>query len=441
MTHFQNVVIGFGKAGKTLAADLARRGESVALIERSAQRYGGTCINVGCIPTKTWVHDADTAVPFPLAAQRQQHLVAQLREKNRQMLADLATVTLIDGQARFIDAYTLAVENAQGEQMIRAERIFINTGARSTLPPIPGLAESAQVYDSAALLQLTTLPRRVAILGAGYIGIEFASLLRRFGAEVLLLEASEHFLAREDRDIAEAVATLLRDDGIDLRLATQVTRVFEQGDEVCLEVAGAILRADAVLVASGRTPNSVGLALDRAGVAVDARGAIVVDEQLRTTQPHIWALGDVNGGPQFTYISLDDFRIVRDALYGEGQRRTSDRGAVPYSVFISPTLSRIGLNEEQARAQGVPFSVVSLPVSAIPRAHTLNDTRGVLKALVRRDNGQILGATLLCRDSHEMINLLKMAMDAGLPYSVLRDQIYTHPTMSEAFNELFARVA
>ena len=441
MTHFQNVVIGFGKAGKTLAADLARRGESVALIERSAQRYGGTCINVGCIPTKTWVHDADAVVPFPLAAQRQQHLVAQLREKNRQMLADLATVTLIDGQARFIDAYTLAVENAQGEQMIRAERIFINTGARSTLPPIPGLAESAQVYDSAALLQLTTLPRRVAILGAGYIGIEFASLLRRFGAEVLLLEASEHFLAREDRDIAEAVATLLRDDGIDLRLAKQVTRVFEQGDEVCLEVAGAILRADAVLVASGRTPNSAGLALERAGVAVDARGAIVVDEQLRTTQPHIWALGDVNGGPQFTYISLDDFRIVRDALYGEGQRRTSDRGAVPYSVFISPTLSRIGLNEEQARAQGVPFSVVSLPVSASPRAHTLNDTRGVLKALVRRDNGQILGATLLCRDSHEMINLLKMAMDAGLPYSVLRDQIYTHPTMSEAFNELFARVA
>ncbi|AOV97294.1 pyridine nucleotide-disulfide oxidoreductase [Edwardsiella hoshinae] len=440
MTHFQNVVIGFGKAGKTLAAYLARRGESVALIERSAQRYGGTCINVGCIPTKSWVHDADAGIPFAQAAARQQRLVAHLREKNRQMLADLASVTLIDGQARFVDAYTLAVENAQGEQWVRAERIFINTGARSTLPPIPGLAESAQVYDSAAFLQQTTLPRRVVILGAGYIGIEFASLLRRFGADVWLVEASEHFLPREDRDIAEAVATILRDDGIDLRLATQVTRVFEQGTEVCLAIAGEILRADAVLVAAGRVPNSDGLALARAGVAVDARGAIVVDEQLRTTQPHIWALGDVNGGPQFTYISLDDFRIVRDALYGTGRRHTGDRGAVPYSVFINPTLSRIGLSEEQARALDVPLSVVSLPVAAIPRAHTLNDARGMLKAVVRRDNGQILGATLLCRDSHEMINLLKMAMDAGLSYHALRDQIYTHPTMSEAFNDLFARV-
>ncbi|AKM48168.1 reactive chlorine resistance oxidoreductase RclA [Edwardsiella anguillarum] len=440
MTHFQNVVIGFGKAGKTLAAFLARRGEQVALIERSAQQYGGTCINVGCIPTKSWVHDADTGIPFAEAVLRQRQLVEMLRENNRHALEDLAKVTLINGHARFVDAHTLAVQGIQGEQRITAERIFINTGARSAMPAIEGLAASSHVYDSTSFLQLATLPQRLVILGAGYIGVEFASLLRRFGAEVTVLEAAADFLPREDRDIAQAVETILRDEGIDLRLGGRVRRIEDDAAGVTVELEAGRVQADAVLVASGRLPNSDGLALEQAGVEVDARGAIKVNGQLQTTQPHIWALGDVNGGPQFTFISLDDFRIVRDSLYGKGLRHTGDRGALPYSVFMTPTLSRIGLSEAQARAQGEAVTVVTLPVGVIPRARTLKDPRGVLKAVVQRESGRILGAALLCRDSHEMINLLKTAMDAGVPYSVLRDQIYTHPTMSEAFNDLFALV-
>lgn len=440
MNHYQAAIIGFGKAGKTLAAALGRAGWRVAIIEKSTHMYGGTCINVGCIPTKALVHDAQADIDFSAAMQRKNGVVELLREKNYQNLASLEQVDIIDGQAEFADVHTLKILTAQGSDYLSAEKIFINTGAEAVIPAIPGLAPGPRVVDSSGLLGLTHLPKRLAILGGGYIGVEFASLFARFGSKVTLFDTAPQFLPREDADISAAVRTVLQDQGIDLRLSSRVSAVTADARQVTLHTGAGDHQVDVLLIATGRRPAAQQLKPENAGVALDARGAVVVDRQLKTSVDHIWAMGDVTGGPQFTYISLDDFRIVQDQLLGEGRRTTDDRVNIPYSVFMTPTLSRIGLTEAQARAEGRDIQVVSLPVAAIPRARVINDTRGVLKAVVERPTQQILGVALLAADSHEVINIVKTVMDAGLPYTVLRDQIFTHPTMSEALNDLFALV-
>ncbi|EDP0913259.1 pyridine nucleotide-disulfide oxidoreductase [Salmonella enterica subsp. enterica serovar Reading] len=403
MTQYQALIIGFGKAGKTLAATLAKTGWRVAIIEQSASMFGGTCINIGCIPTKTLVHDAEREGDFSVAMQRKAAVVNFLRDKNFHNLADLDNVDVIEGRAEFIDNHTLRVFQADGERVLRGEKIFINTGAESVIPAITGLTTTAGVFDSTGLLSLSQRPARLGILGGGYIGLEFASMFANFGTKVTIFEASK-----------EGAVQVETSEGAHL--------------------------VDALLVASGRKPATAGLQLQNAGVAVNERGGIIVDDYLRTTADNIWAMGDVTGGLQFTYISLDDFRIVRDGLLGDGKRSTRDRQNVPYSVFMTPPLSRVGLTEEQARASGATVQVVTLPVAAIPRARVMNDTRGVLKAVVDVNTQRIVGVSLLCVDSHEMINIVKTVMDADLPYTVLRDQIFTHPTMSESLNDLFSLI-
>jgi pyruvate/2-oxoglutarate dehydrogenase complex dihydrolipoamide dehydrogenase (E3) component len=452
LQHVDLLVIGFGKGGKTLAAAMGRRGKSVAMVEQSDQMYGGTCINIGCVPTKALVHQAGERRGGDLAEEWYRQAVARtgqltslLRGKNFQMLNTLDTVTVVTGKAAFIDPKTVEVTAGDDRLTIRADTIVINTGAEPVVPDIPGLRNSGYLMTSTEMIHRTELPRRLAVIGGGYVGIEFAAMYRRFGAEVTVLEQSPQIMAREDDDIVTAASDILRDEGVVLITGARVTEVGDDGSSavVTYEKDGltGTVEADAVLVALGRTPAISGLGLDAAGVRVTERGAVAVDEYLRTSQPHIFAVGDVNGGPQFTYISLDDSRIVADQLIGTGARSAADRGPVPYTVFMAPALSRVGLTEREARAQGRRVRTASKPIAqlaAMPRARIVGETRGLMKFVVDAASDEVLGAALLSVDSQELINLLALAIRHGVTASELRDAIYTHPSSTEAFNEVLA---
>lgn len=456
MKDFDVIIIGFGKGGKTLAAEFAKRGKNVAIVERSEKMYGGTCINIGCIPTKTLVHQAKIASEmkgltfeeksefFRQAISIKEDVTSMLRNKNFHNLADHPNVTVYTGMGSFISPNQVSVRTATDEMILNAEQIIINTGAETIIPPIEGIADNPFVYTSTSLMELTVLPRHLVIVGGGYIGLEFASMFASFGSQVTVLEGYSELISREDRDIAACVQETLEKKGVVFRLNAKVQSVKHTdrkaivtfGDSQTNEVLE--LEADAVLLATGRRPNTEGLNLQVAGVEVDARGAIIVDEYLKTTNPAIRAVGDVKGGLQFTYISLDDYRIIREDLYGNKERKTTDRNPVSYSVFIDPPLSRIGINEEDARKQNLDVIIKKLPVMAIPRAKTLSETDGLLKAIIDKKNGMILGVTLFAPDSSEVINTVAIAMKTGQDYTFLRDFIYTHPSMSEALNDLFA---
>lgn len=456
MRKVDAAVIGFGKGGKALAGALAATGKTVALVEKSPKRYGGTCINVACIPTKSLVHSAalsaaqggtfdERAARYAAAIDEKDRVTGLLRGKNYHKLADLPNVEVVDGTASFVDATHLEVERPDGmREAIEATQVFVNTGARPFVPPIPGV-DGPRVHVSETLLDVRTLPERLVVIGGGYIGMEFASLYANFGSQVTVVQDGEEFLPREDAEIAAAVLASLEARGIRVVRGADVRRIDDGPDEALVTVAadGAEehLPADAVLVATGRRPNVAGLNLEAAGVELTGRGAVRTDEHLRTTAPNIWAMGDVVGGLQFTYLSLDDFRIVRDDVLGDGARTTANRGTVPYSVFLDPPFSRAGMTEQEARAAGLNVKVAKLPAAAIPKAQLLQKPTGLLKAVIDADTDLVLGVHLFCEESYEMVNTAKLAMDAGLSYQVLRDAVYTHPTMSEAFNDLFAQVA
>ena len=456
MNAFDVIIIGFGKGGKTLAAEFAKRGQKVAIIERSDKMYGGTCINIGCIPTKTLVHQAKMASAlkdatfeersefYRNAVSVKESVTSALRNKNYHNLADNPNVTVYTGIGSFASADVVAVRTATEEIRLTSKQIIINTGAETVIPPIEGIAGNPFVYTSTSIMELADLPRRLVIIGGGYIGLEFASMYASFGSQVTVLESYPELIAREDRDIAASVKETLEKKGIVFRMNAKVQSVNRVEDKAIVTFADSqtnevfVLEADAVLLATGRRPNTKDLNLEVAGVEVDVRGAIIVDEYLKTTNPNIRAVGDVKGGLQFTYISLDDYRIVREDLFGDKERRTGDRNPVSYSVFIDPPLSRIGLNEEEARRQNRDIIVKKLPVMAIPRAKTLGETDGLLKAIIDKNTGKILGCVLFAPDSGEVINTVAVAMKTGQDYTFLRDFIFTHPSMSEALNDLFS---
>lgn len=456
MNAFDVIIIGFGKGGKTLAAEFAKRGQKVAIIERSDKMYGGTCINIGCIPTKTLVHQAKMASAlkdatfeersefYRNAVSVKESVTSALRDKNYHNLADNPNVTVYTGIGSFVSADVVAVRTATEEIRLTSKQIIINTGAETVIPPIEGVAGNPFVYTSTSIMELADLPRRLVIIGGGYIGLEFASMYASFGSQVTVLESYPELIAREDRDIAASVKETLEKKGIVFRMNAKVQSVNRVEDKAIVTFADSqtnevfVLEADAVLLATGRRPNTKDLNLEVAGVEVDVCGAIIVDEYLKTTNPNIRAVGDVKGGLQFTYISLDDYRIVREDLFGDKERRTGDRNPVSYSVFIDPPLSRIGLNEEEARRQNRDIIVKKLPVMAIPRAKTLGETDGLLKAIIDKNTGKILGCVLFVPDSGEVINTVAVAMKTGQDYTFLRDFIFTHPSMSEALNDLFS---
>lgn len=452
-TKYDAVIIGFGKGGKTMAGALGAAGKKVALIEKSDRMYGGTCINVGCIPTKSLVYRAglaaakggsfeEKAAAYKAAMEQKEDLTARLRGKNYQKLDSNPNITIIDGTASFQSPHVVEVEKDGKTFQVEGEQIFINTGSSAFIPPIEGLKGNPYVYTSEGLLNLTELPSRLVIIGGGYIGVEFSSIYASFGSKVTILQDGDIFLPREDEEIAGAVRESLESRGIRVMTGVKV-KALEQAEGKALVAVDngkevQKLEAEAVLVATGRRPNTAGLNLEAAGVEIGPRGGIVTDDSLTTTAPHIYAMGDVRGGLQFTYISLDDFRIVKSKVLGDGSYTLKERGAVPYSVFLIPPFSRVGLSEKEAVEKGYKVKVVRLAASAIPKAQVLEQPAGLLKAVIDEETGLILGAHLFCQESYEMINMIKLAMDAKVPYQVLRDTIYTHPTMSEAFNDLFA---
>lgn len=440
MQKVQNIIIGFGKGGKTLAKFLAQRGEEVLVVEKSPQMYGGTCINIACLPSKRLVTEAARGTDFAAAIQGKIQMVKQLRDKNYHMLADEKTVTVLDGVAHFTGNHTIAVKTASGLKEFEGERIFINTGATPNIPAIPGLRDSQNLLTSTTAMELPKLPNKLVIIGAGYIGLEFAAMFASFGSHVTMLDHHATFLAREDDDVATMVAENLKKLGVEIKMDVVLKKVLDQDQQTILTYEGnnreQTIIADKVLVAAGRHPVTDHLGLENTDIQLASDGAIKVDSHLHTTVPNVWAIGDVKGGPQFTYISLDDFRIIKSELFGDGTRQTTNRGVVPTSVFIEPPLSQVGLTEKQAQVAGKHYELFKMPVVAIPKAKVLKDQRGILKMLVDPDTQRIIGATIYAPESHEIINMVALAMRAQLPYTMLRDQIYTHPTIAEAFNDL-----
>lgn len=455
MNTYDVIIIGFGKGGKTLAGKMAGAGKNVALIEKSDKMYGGTCINVGCIPSKSLVRSSGMAsahenLPFEKkrefykkAIEEKRRVTSMLRQKNFDKLNNLEKVTIYNGTASFQSNTQVKVESADGSEsfILEGKQIFINTGSRPFVPPIEGLEGNPQVYLSETLMDLDVLPEKLVIIGGGYIGLEFASMYSGFGSQVTVIQDGGQFIPREDEDIAAEIKKVLESKGVRIVVGASIYQVEKQSDKsiVRYRADGAEYEAeaDAILVATGRRPNVAELNTQAAGVELTPRGAIKVDEHLKTTADNIWAMGDVAGGLQFTYVSLDDFRIVWSQLSGGSYNTTQGRN-VPYSVFIDPSFSRVGLNEREARAAGYDVVIKKLPAAAIPKAQVLKKTNGLLKAVIDGKTNKILGAMLFCEESYEMINIIKLAMDLDADYQVLADQIYTHPTMSEALNDLFA---
>lgn len=449
MKQYDAIIIGFGKAGKTLAAELSNRGWQVAVVERSSMMYGGTCPNIACIPTKTLVHEAGIAAllyhdDYPKQAiGRKNRLTSFLRNNNYERLSKRPNVTVYTGEGSFVSANIIKVALPEGDIELQGKEIFINTGSTPIIPAIDGIKESQKVYTSTTLLDLNVLPQHLIIVGGGYIGLEFASMYAEFGSKVTLLEGGNRFMPRNDQDIANSVKEVLEKKGIEIHLNARAQSIHDTNDGVTLTYSDVsdgtpyFVDGDAILIATGRKPMIEGLNLQATGIGVDAHGAIVVNDQLRTTVPHVWAMGDVKGGPQFTYLSLDDFRIIRDQLFGDKKRDIGDRDPVPYAVFIDPPLAHIGLTEEEALKRGYSFKVSRLPATSVVRSRTLKQTDGMLKAIVNDHSGKIMGCTLFCAEAPEIINIVAMAMKTGQHYTFLRDFIFTHPSMSEGLNELF----
>src|SRR5215203_6268187 len=455
--HYDAVVIGAGQAGVPLATTLAKAGRKTALVER--EHVGGTCINEGCTPTKTMVasakvayfdrrsadygvSDGQVAVDMIRVRQRKREIVDSFRSGGERRLHD-AGVELIMGEARFSGPKYLEVRLNDGGETIRltADNIFINTGARPANPPVEGL-DSVPTLNSTTIMELDEVPEQLLVLGGGYVGLEFAQMFRRFGSEVTIVERGPQLLAREDTDVAEAVAEVLRDDGIEVLLETDAVSAERDGGiklNVRTPNGERTLSGSHLLVAAGRPPNTDRLNLEAAGVETDKRGQIKVNERLETNVEGVWALGDVKGGPAFTHISYDDFRIIRTNLLKGGNATITNR-KVPHTVFIDPQLGRAGLSEQEAREQGLNIRVAKIPMSYVARAIEVDETRGFMKAVVDADTDQVLGCAILGVEGGEIAAMLQIAMMGGVPYTTLRDTVFSHPTLSESLNTLFAAV-
>lgn len=444
--HYQNLVIGFGKGGKTLAAYLATQDQNVALIEKSEMMYGGTCINVACIPTKSLITNAEKNIPYHEAIDIKNNLTSFLRQKNYDNLNKFPSVTTITGKARFISEREVRIVLNKTNQEVRvtADRIFINTGTVPFVPDINGIKTARNVFTSASLMEQSELPERLVIIGGGFIGLEFADMYAKFGSRVTLLDSGRVFLPREDTDIADEIYKAMTAKNINIITGAAVESIHNSsnGNVIIqfrnIEGKSNELEGSAALIATGRKPNLEELDVNAAGIKTNAKGFLEVDDQLKTNVKNIWAIGDINGGPQFTYISLDDFRIIRDQLFGGEYTSTTKRKAVASSVFITPSFAHVGLREKDAVAKGYRIKIVKLPAASVPRARILNSTQGLLKSVIDADTNKILGCSLFCVESSEIINTIQVAINAGLDYQVIRDTIFTHPSMNEAFNDLYA---
>jgi len=455
MSAYDAIIIGTGQSGKPLAITLARAGWKIAVIER--EHVGGTCINVGCTPTKTLVASARVAylarrardygvdagavkVDIKRVYERKRAMVERFRGNGQKTLETTPNLDLVFGEARFKDTKRVVVELKAGRtREIEGRRIVINTGGRPAVPPIPGL-ERVPFLDSTSIMELIELPRHLVVLGGGYVGLEFCQMFRRFGARVTVVNRDPRLIQREDLDVSAEVEKILKDDGIEVLNSTQVTRLEKtragvravlQTGEGARKISGSHL-----LLALGRVPNSDRLNLGAAGVETDNSGFIKVNPKLETNVPGIYAIGDVKGGPAFTHISYDDFRILRENWL-KGGNATIEGRPVPNCVFIDPQLATVGLNETEAQKGGLDYRVAKLPMTGVARAQEMSETRGFMKAIVDTKTRQILGCTVLGVEGGEIMSMLQIAMMGKLPYPAIKEAIFAHPTLAESLNNLF----
>jgi pyruvate/2-oxoglutarate dehydrogenase complex dihydrolipoamide dehydrogenase (E3) component len=456
-THYDTILIGAGQAGVPLSTTMARAGWKTALIERV--HVGGTCINEGCTPTKTMVASARVAylakrgadygvqtgpvtVDMIKVRQRKRDIVESFRTGDQRRIETTEGVDLLMGETSFTGPKTLEVHLNNGEtRELTASTILINAGARPAKPSITGI-EEVTTLDSTSIMELDEVPEHLLIVGGGYIGLEFGQMFRRFGSQVTVIQRGANLLAREDPDVAEEVANIMREDGLEVMLETRPVSVkqLSKGNiqlTVQTKMGERTLNGSHLLMAAGRVPNTDWLNLDAAGIQSDKRGFIQVNERLETNVPGIYALGDVKGGPAFTHISYDDFRIIRTNLLEKGNASIHER-LVPYTVFIDPQLGRIGLSETDAHAQGRNIKVAKMPMNYVARALEMDESRGFMKAVVNADTDQILGAAVLGIEGGEIMAILEVAMIGKLPYTVLRDGVFAHPTLAESLNNLFS---
>jgi len=455
--RYDVLILGSGAGGKLLSWHMARAGRRTAVVER--RWIGGSCPNVNCLPSKNEIWSAKVAdlmyhaTAFGMITGATAIDMRRVRQRKREMVDALVTMhldqyrasgaELIMGAARFVAPKTVEVHlNDGGTRILEGERVFLNLGTHATMPPIPGLAEALPLTNI-ELLELDRLPEHLVVLGGGYVGLEFAQAYRRFGSHVTVIQHGEQLLDHEDADISAEIRRILGSEGIETLVAADVRDVEgRSGERVRLRVRIAdgehTVTGSDVLVATGRTPNTAGIGLELAGVELDQWGYIRVNDRLETTAPDVWAIGECAGSPQFTHVSEDDFRIIRDNLGGDS-RSTRDR-LIPYCLFTDPPLARVGLSEREARQRGISVRVATLPMTSILRTRTIDESAGFMKVLVEKAGDRILGFTMIGPEAGEVMAAVQTAMLGGLPYAVLRDAILTHPTMAEGLGSLFAAV-
>lgn len=453
--QYDAIVIGSGQGGTPLAKALANAGRKTAIIER--QYIGGTCVNVGCTPTKTMfnsarvaylarrsaeygVHAGAVTVNMSEVRARKQGIVDSFRDGGLRGIEKTSGLDLFKGEAGFTGSHSIEIRlNDGGNASLTAEKIFINTGGRPAKPEIEGIA-GISYLDSTSIMELDELPEHLLVLGGGYIGLEFGQMFRRYGSQVTIIQRGERLLNREDPDVADEVAKILREDGITVLLSSEATRAERNdgGLRLTVRTPGGDQTFDGshLLAAAGRTPNTDSLNLSAAGIETDKHGSVKVNDRLETNVPGVYALGDVKGGPQFTHISYDDFRIIRTNLIQGGDATTRDR-LVPYTVFMDPQLGRVGLSETEARSLGLNIRVAKLPMTSVARAIEMSETRGFIKAVVDTQTNQILGCATLGVEGGELMAMIEIAMLGGLQYTVLKEAIFAHPTLAESLNNLF----
>jgi pyruvate/2-oxoglutarate dehydrogenase complex dihydrolipoamide dehydrogenase (E3) component len=455
--RYEILVIGSGEAGKWLTWTMAQAGHRTAVVER--KYIGGSCPNIACLPSKNVIrsakanwfakHGAEYGIQTGPVSTDMQGVFNRKRkmvEGEIQFHLDRFKATgaeLIKGQARFAGPKAVEVSlNDGGTRRITGDRVFLDLGSRATIVDIPGLA-AAKPMTHVEALDLNRLPEHVIVLGGGYVGLELAQALRRFGSAVTVIERGPQLAAAEDPDVAQALLENFAGEGIAVLFDTRVREVEGlSGQKVRIRTEGGrgerTIEGSDLLVATGRTPNTQGIGLETAGIKLDERGYIKVNERLETTAPDVWALGDCAGSPQFTHVAFDDFRVVRDNLNG-GSRTTRDR-LIPFCIFTDPELARVGWNETEAKTRGIPYRLAKMPMAAVLRAETLGETRGFIKMLIETETDHILGFTAFGAEASEMMAAVQTAMLGGLPYTVLRDAIFTHPTAAEGLGPLLASV-
>jgi len=454
--RYDAIVVGSGQAGTPLSRALAEAGMGTALVER--EHVGGTCVNEGCTPTKTMVASARVAylarrganygvqtgpitIDLKRVRERKREIVKSFREGNQARIEKTPNLSLIFGTASFRGPKTLAVRGNDGsERSLVADKIFINAGTRAARPALEGL-DQVPFLDNKSIMELDSVPAQLLVLGGGYVGLEFGQMFRRFGSRVTVVESGPQLLAREDRDVAEEVEKILREDGIAVMLRSKALRVSQAAGKIRLEVSSGerseTMEGSHLLVATGRVPNSDTLNLGAAGIRTDAHGFIKTNNRLETNVAGVFALGDIKGGPAFTHISYDDFRVIRANVL-EKKNVSIDGRQVPYTAFIDPQLGRVGMSEQEARKSGRTVRVAKMPMSHVARALEVDETRGFMKAIVDAESGEILGATVLGVEGGELMAVLEVAMMGKVTCEALRQGIFAHPTLAESLNNLFA---